>query len=212
MNCNDIRPLIEANTDGELDLAQHLEVEAHLRTCPACAREAAASRARRDALGRSLPRFAAPPALRTTLQARLRAQEGPAVAVVPRRVSPWALWQVSGLAAAVALALTLGYTWGRGREESQALLDEAVSDHVRSLQAGHLLDVVSTDQHTVKPWFAGKLDFSPPVVDLADVGFPLAGGRLEHIDGRPGAALVFRRKLHAINVLVWLPAKPFAEE
>ncbi len=204
MNCNDIRVLLEANSDGELDLVRQLELEAHLRVCPTCALQAKGIDARRDTLRNSIPRFTAPPQLRDKIHALLRAEAAPAAPHAFRRPRiSWPFWSLSGLTASLALVLIIGYAWGNTHARTNFLLEEAISDHVRSLQAGHLMDVASTDRHTVKPWFAGKLDFSPPVFDLADAGYPLVGGRLERIDGQAAAALVFHRRLHTINLFVW---------
>ncbi|HEY4989535.1 MAG TPA: anti-sigma factor [Opitutaceae bacterium] len=208
MNCNDIRPLLEALADGELDLVRQIELEAHLRTCPGCALQAKAIGERNRALRDAMPRFNAPAQFRDRIRAVLHAERAP---VTPERfrprANPWTFWSLGGVAASLACALLIGYAWGNTRDRANHLEDEAINDHVRSLQAGHLMDVVSTDQHTVKPWFIGKLDFSPPVFDLADSGYPLAGGRLERIDGRPAAALVFHRRLHSINLFIWTSDK-----
>jgi anti-sigma factor RsiW len=202
MDCNETRRLLDADIDDELDLVRHLELETHLRACPDCTHLAESARARRMVLRESLPRFTASPQLAEKIRAALPRPAVPAEAPKRGRI-PFPLWQVTGLAASLAFAGLIGFAWGNARTQASLLIDEAVSDHVRSLQASHLADVVSTDQHTVKPWFAGKLDFAPPVVDLAAAGFPLAGGRLEHFGGRPAAALVFHRRQHVINLFIW---------
>jgi anti-sigma factor RsiW len=217
MDCNETRRLLAADVDGELDLVRHLELEQHLRGCPACAAAAESLRAQRVALRNNLPRFTAPSPLADKIRASLRAEanatvpaatavSSPAVSTAPKPKAPiiaFPAWRVSALAASVAIALFAGFTWGSSNARRNLLFDEAVADHVRSLEANHLNDVASTDQHTVKPWFAGRLAFSPPVVDLAADGFPLTGGRLEHLARHTAAALVYHRRQHAINLFVW---------
>ncbi len=208
MNCQEAQPLIHAYVDGELDLIKSLEVEAHLRDCAACAREVRNLQALRGALRGSLY-YNAPASLGRRVQASVRQAAGAASA--PRRSLcrwPGAARALPLVAALAALAVVVVVAWGFLRAAmapaaNDLLAQEVLASHVRSLMPGHLEDVASSDQHTVKPWFDGKLDFSPPVVDLASQGFPLVGGRLDYLDGRPVAALVYRRQQHVINLFVW---------
>jgi anti-sigma factor RsiW len=154
--------------------------------------------ARAVALRENLPRFAVPSGLEERVRAALPTPHFPVSRAMSRRIFRFAV-----AAAAVVAALFVGDRFGHARARADRLIDDAVASHVRSLQVAHLTDVASGDQHTVKPWFVGRLDFSPPIADLADVGFPLAGGRLDHVGGRSVAAVVFRRRQHVVNLFLW---------
>ena len=143
-----------------------------------------------------LPYYAAPSGLRDRVQAAVR--RPPARRSVPWRPAAW----TTGIAAALVLLASGAWLLGAQRRAADAELTSVLDGHLRSLAPGHLADVASTDQHTVKPWFAGKLDFSPPVVDPAADGFPLVGARVDVVDGRNVAALVYSRRSHIINVFV----------
>ena len=206
MACESNGRLLHAYFDGELDLVHTVEFEEHLKTCSDCARDLREQQSMRQSLRSANLYERAPESLHARIRAELPdakvAKAPPKVIAMPRR--PVLEWFAA--AAAIAIVLVLGAriisNFG-GQRQTNVLAQEIAASHIRSLQPGHLFDVQSTDQHTVKPWFDGKLDFAPPVTDLANKGFPLVGGRLDYLDNRAVAALVYMRQKHFINVFIW---------
>jgi anti-sigma factor RsiW len=193
--------LVQAELDGELDAAQAAALEAHRAGCPIC-QAAQTELLRARALVRCEAYEAMPEAVRTRVMARLRQVEPPLAPAASR----WWSWDWLrgpslgfGLGAACAAAISFLILVPQRND----LVDQIIADHIRALQPGHLEDVVSTDQHTVKPWFDGRIDFSPPVRDFVAQGFPLIGGRLDYLDHRPVAVLVYQRAKHIIDLYVW---------
>ena len=187
--------------DRELDLGRSLEVEQHLQECQVCASAYSNQSALRLAFKDRSLYYPAPAKLEKRIRSALRHEAG---SERGQHFFGWR-WLSAGLAVAFVLLLSF-VVWLPGLRPSadEILAQEIVSNHVRSLQLeSHRADVISSDQHTVKPWFDGKLDFAPPVKDFSSQGFPLLGGRLDYVNNRAVAALIYQRQKHYINLYIW---------
>jgi anti-sigma factor RsiW len=198
MTCDEVKPLLDAHLDEEIDAVERGSLDAHLKTCFSCARDLETLKIVRHSVRSTMPYYEAPPHLRDQVRFALR---GAARVDRPARRTAWRPW--GAIAAAVGVCGLLSAPFiVNSRNQSRLVAEELLSAHERAL-VGRSVDVVSSDQHTVKPWFNGKLPFSPPVTDLRAEGFPLEGGRVDYAGERPVAALVYSRRLHRIDVFVW---------
>jgi anti-sigma factor RsiW len=204
MNCSP--QLVEAYLDEELDAAQHAAMERHLADCPDCSEAYARMRRLKAGIKAAAPYYKAPPNLEHSIRRALKhlATEEIKPAV---REAPWRWLAVAAsLLLIVSASVNLLQLWPRGGGDN--LANSVLADHIRSLLGTGLVEVASSDQHTVKPWFAGKLDFSPDVKDLSSQGFPLVGGRVDYLADRRVAALVYHRRQHVITVFIWPAGSP----
>jgi anti-sigma factor RsiW len=200
LNCELAQTTVHGYFDGELDAVRSAEFERHLANCAECQAALEGIRSLRTLLQQSNLYEHASPDLRERIRKQVAQTAGEArvPAVYLRR---WFL--IPAFAIPVVAALAVAVFLLQSHTQPTQITAELINAHVRSLQPGHLIDVQSTDQHTVKPWFDGKLDFVPPVSDYSEQGFPLVGGRLDVVDGHNVAALVYSRRQHFLNLFIW---------
>jgi anti-sigma factor RsiW len=213
MRCTECRESLNALIDDELDAAAAVDVRAHLADCADCRREHAVLADTSRQLKEGLVRHAAPDVLKARLRNSL-AQSRPFDERPERRARSWITLAAAGVAIAI---VSSGITLAVSRQTARPSAgEEVLSSHLRSLMPGHLTDVASTNQHNVKPWFNGRVDFSPSVPNLDSLGFPLLGGRLDYVNDRPVAVVVYGRREHKISVYSWpaggAPASPTASD
>jgi anti-sigma factor RsiW len=211
MDCPTCEALVDAYVDGELSVTESTDFERALEACPGCRRRLEAARAMSGML-RELPATPAPDLLRARIERELRAIAGAAGAARPavRRAPLRQGMRWSAMAASLIVAVGIGWLGGdlTGQRGGGRETDELVAGYIRVAMSEHPVDVVSSDRHTVKPWFAGRIDYSPPVYDLTAAGFPLAGGRLDFVDGRKVSVLVYQRNQHKLALTLWPSSSP----
>ena len=200
MNCESARTAVHGYCDGELDAVRALEFERHLETCSECQAVMKDLESLHTSLQQNDLYERASPQLERRIRGQLSFTDGRDAIRKPAR--SWFLMPAFAVLAMV-LVFWVALRLVQPHTESARVTAELIDAHVRSLQPGHLMDVESTDQHTVKPWFDGKLDFVPPVGDYSQQGFPLIGGRLDVVDGHSIAALIYARRKHFINLFAW---------
>ncbi|QVL31718.1 anti-sigma factor [Telmatocola sphagniphila] len=194
MNCQEVQVLLHPYSDDELDLVRHVEIEEHLSGCQECSVQVKHLQSLRATVSSASLYHRAPARLRARVQLPFPKQ----------RRSPRRAVLAAGVLFLIGVSATVGMILSRtGTSADDRFAESVVAGHVRSLQVNHLTDMPSTDRHTVKPWFRGKLDFSPQVADLTPQGYSLAGGRLDYLTDRPVAALVYYRRFHVINLFTW---------